>query len=366
MTKLPDDIIVGESEDNDEKSKLILFEDNIGFCQGSALHDSIRNFGNGLFSHWGDDLYFSTPDNSSPITNGRKYYVAAPMKGKSAKDAKRISGNTPVNYNWYSFDESKVTLDAEYAVNIAFNYLNAIPSGKSFIKGKSILELGPGINFATALIMRSWGARSVTVADRFLADFNENYHPKLYREVANILTTLDSESDVSILLECAKNGYKEELINLLESPLEELQEIEQKFDITLSNAVFEHLYNPRIASKVLYSIMESGAIGIHQVDFRDHRDFSRPLEFLLIDEIEFVRMFDARLGECGNRVRPYQLEQLFFGAGFSSVKYDSNMNVEPEYFNDFLSRLSFEQSSCYSNISPDKLRSVSGLFVVTK
>jgi hypothetical protein len=37
------------------------------------MHDAIRNIGKGRFSHWGNDLVFSTPDNSDPNGNGRTY-----------------------------------------------------------------------------------------------------------------------------------------------------------------------------------------------------------------------------------------------------------------------------------------------------
>jgi len=64
-------------------SVLRLFEEELELGPPHAMHQSIRDEGRGLFSHWwGSDLqqyqgeaqlYFSTSDNSDPRTNGRNY-----------------------------------------------------------------------------------------------------------------------------------------------------------------------------------------------------------------------------------------------------------------------------------------------------
>jgi hypothetical protein len=41
----------------------------------NALHDDIRQLGLGRYSFWHGDIYFSTPDNSDPCTNGRIYTI---------------------------------------------------------------------------------------------------------------------------------------------------------------------------------------------------------------------------------------------------------------------------------------------------
>src|SRR5436853_5305763 len=51
------------------RSRLRLMEDGKPLGPAHASHDDIRSHGGGLFSHWGDDLYFSTSDNSDPRTS---------------------------------------------------------------------------------------------------------------------------------------------------------------------------------------------------------------------------------------------------------------------------------------------------------
>ena len=70
----------GEEGDKDtgNKSMLVLFEDGKPLGPPRAVHQSIREQGQGRFSHWTRaGLYFSASDNSDPRSNGRKYEIAS-------------------------------------------------------------------------------------------------------------------------------------------------------------------------------------------------------------------------------------------------------------------------------------------------
>jgi hypothetical protein len=58
-----------------QASPLMLFEDSRVLGPPHSLHEDIENKGRGLYSHWGENLYFSTPDNTDPNLNGRNYWV---------------------------------------------------------------------------------------------------------------------------------------------------------------------------------------------------------------------------------------------------------------------------------------------------
>jgi hypothetical protein len=59
--------------DRDRSTKLT--ENGRPLGLGGALHDDIRQMGQGRYSHWGNSLYFATSDNSNPNTNGRRYIL---------------------------------------------------------------------------------------------------------------------------------------------------------------------------------------------------------------------------------------------------------------------------------------------------
>lgn len=54
-------------------STLALFEDDRPLGQAHAPHAAVRESGRGRYSHWGDNLWFSTSDGSDPRANGRVY-----------------------------------------------------------------------------------------------------------------------------------------------------------------------------------------------------------------------------------------------------------------------------------------------------
>lgn len=58
-----------------ERSTLLLYENGRPLGPAHAGHAIIRSRGTGAYSHWKDDLYFSTSDNSDPNRNGRRYDI---------------------------------------------------------------------------------------------------------------------------------------------------------------------------------------------------------------------------------------------------------------------------------------------------
>ncbi|MGN6179746.1 MAG: hypothetical protein ACTHNW_11235 [Mucilaginibacter sp.] len=64
---------LGDSQTSPQASTLILFENGVQLGPAHSNHKSIREYGLGQYSHWGNTLYFSTSDNSNPLTNGRVY-----------------------------------------------------------------------------------------------------------------------------------------------------------------------------------------------------------------------------------------------------------------------------------------------------
>jgi len=56
-------------------SKIVLLEDGKPLAFPHTNHNEIRRLGGGRYSHWDNYLLFSTSDNSSPLSNGRRYSV---------------------------------------------------------------------------------------------------------------------------------------------------------------------------------------------------------------------------------------------------------------------------------------------------
>jgi SAM-dependent methyltransferase len=56
-----------------KRSRLMLYEDGVPLGLNHTVHDHVKRFGAGRFSHWDEWLVFSASDNTDPNTNGRTY-----------------------------------------------------------------------------------------------------------------------------------------------------------------------------------------------------------------------------------------------------------------------------------------------------
>lgn len=272
----------------------------------------------------------------------------------------------PVNYRKLDSSPKALQRDVRYSFT-GSNFYFGIFAGE-FLKGKKVLEIGPGINFGLPLILACYGAE-VVVADRFLPSWDPDYHPKFY---ALLRTTLSNVNCPLIDLTpldkvLSQGGYPPESISLCSCSLEELSGIpDQSVDVVMSNAVLEHLYDLELAFSHLARITKPGGLGLHQVDFRDHLNFYRPLEHLLLGDEEFSQEFTAKHGELGNRYRPQEMRQLWELKGFEVKKFRPDILVDEAYFTEFLGRLRRARASRYHDYPADDLRFLSGLFYVLK
>jgi hypothetical protein len=274
----------------------------------------------------------------------------------------------PVNYSPVIVGEQEIFDDAEYAFRVAESYLACISGGVEAIHGKNVLEIGPGINLGALLILKCLGARIVCAADRFLCRFQSGYHVPLYSRIKALLPNKFPGADSFALDRCIQGeSHCEEVILCKECALEELaDELPSEFDLTFSNAVFEHLYLPFQAFLALHRLMADGGCGYHQVDFRDHRHFDRPLEYLLHDEFTFNDLLHRCNAECGNRLRPHEMHAMFSAAGFRRISFVANMWAESEYLQKFVPRLRRCTVTPYAFMDVGLLQEISGRFHLEK
>jgi hypothetical protein len=69
---------LADSEDNNNRSSIELYENNTRLGPAHSDHSDIAALGHGRFSHWrknGTTVYWSSSDNTDPMTNGRAYWL---------------------------------------------------------------------------------------------------------------------------------------------------------------------------------------------------------------------------------------------------------------------------------------------------
>ena len=95
-------------------------------------------------------------------------------------------------------------------------------------------------------------------------------------------------------------------------PGEELPDEAGEADLVFSFSVLEHVRRPREFLRRAFELTAPGGVHVHTIDLRDHRDFSRPLEFLRMTADEY----EAANGGSENRLRSCEQIELFREAGF--------------------------------------------------
>jgi SAM-dependent methyltransferase len=251
-----------------------------------------------------------------------------------------------------------ISEDVSYAIRVSRSYLDHLEAIGIPLQHSRILELGPGYHFAPNLVLASQGARA-SVADRFLAPWAPDYHPEFYaRFLAEWRSELPAVAQV-----ISTQGYPADALTLHPHPAEDLQSVEdQSQDVVLSNAVLEHVFSIERVCREMARITARGGYNIHQVDFRDHRDFGRPLEFLLMPDAAFRQQFDGCHGECGNRVRSSEVVAAFRNHGFELMGFEVNERAAPDYLDRFLPRLRASESA-YKDHASDDLAVLGGRFI---
>jgi SAM-dependent methyltransferase len=272
-----------------------------------------------------------------------------------------MASTATVPLNFQTRDTSAIDADVEYAIRVARFYVGHVSKLCSELTGLRILEIGPGINFGPQLILASFGAK-MTVADRFLAPWDDNYHPPFYRRLRAAWDGPTAAIDAVIVA----GGHVSEAITTISEPAESLISVpDGSFDLVLSNAVLEHVLDLPAVCRELARVTRIGGLNSHQIDFRWHTDPSHPLEFLLWDEETFQSSFAEEMGQKGNRWRPGEAEALFRMAGFDFLSKGVDTPTDPNYLRDFIPRLRASRS-IYRNWPESDLRTVGVRFVMKR
>ncbi|MEO1136050.1 MAG: methyltransferase domain-containing protein [Pseudomonadota bacterium] len=274
---------------------------------------------------------------------------------------------TPGNFLPHETTPEAIADQVDYALGCGRSYLDRLKGLGVAVEEASILEVGPGIAFGAMAYLRAHGAK-VAVADAWLAPWRDPFHPAFYAKLTEAIEEEAPNADVSFLHRAIANGgYDDEFISLHKREAEALSDIESgSIDFVFSNAVLEHLRAPSKAFEELHRVTRSGGYGVHQVDFRDHRDFSNPLEHLLLSAKEFSVLSKQVHREYGAQMRQPEYADLLNRAGFSIIDYHSNDSADEFYLDTFEPRLRASPKSPYKDCPRETLADLGGLFTVQR
>ena len=213
-------------------------------------------------------------------------------------------------------------------INNAFEeYLKYSGISPEMIRNKRILEIGPGSNMGVALKFLAAGAKQVTCVDKF---YSKSDPAKQYRIYKSLREQLDDVSrqrfDKAIELSDGIKINQNRLRYVYGVGLENAEKFFApfSFDVIVSRAVIEHLYNTDAGFSSMDRILVPGGYMIHKIDLRDHGMFSshgmHPLLFLTIPKFIY-RLMTIDVGKPNRRLINYYKNKM------SDLNYDAKIFI---------------------------------------
>ncbi len=212
------------------------------------------------------------------------------------------------------------TLSSSLAyINEQFNdYMKYGSVAAADLEGKRILEIGFGDNLGVALKFLAAGAKQVVGIDKFYSARDEKYERDVYRALRDTLNDEERKRfDAAVNL---NNGIALNEASLkriygvdLEQGIDELSDLQQPFDLVISRAVIEEIYQPDKLFEALDRVLASGGMTLHKIDLSDYGMFREngmhPLTFLTIPDFVY-RLMGSDSGIPNRKRIGYYREQL--------------------------------------------------------
>src|SRR5882762_978391 len=221
-----------------------------------------------------------------------------------------------------SLDESLSYIDEQFV-----DYLTYGDVTFEQLRGKKILELGFGDNVGVALRFLAAGAARVVCVDKFYSRRDVAHEREVYAALRARLSNDEKQRfDEAIVLVdgITFNASRLSCLNglELETAAARLLKQEERFDIIVSRAVIEEIYEPDKVFAAADKLLAPGGLMLHKIDLRDYGIFTEsglhPLTFLTIPESVY-RLMATDSGIPNRKLLSYyrgQMAELGYEAKF--------------------------------------------------
>jgi hypothetical protein len=192
------------------------------------------------------------------------------------------AGESGATHQSFSAEQS-----VEYIRKVFADYLTYGGVSKGWIRGKRILEIGPGDNLGVALLLAASGARQVVCLDRFETHSDAAQRRRVYE----LLRARLSESEQILFdeaIDCSSLRVSSEKVRtVIGVPIDQADGALEaaSFDWIVSRAVLEEVSKTKLAACLAAQdrLLKPRGRMAHKIDLRDYGIFSargfHPLEY---------------------------------------------------------------------------------------
>jgi SAM-dependent methyltransferase len=182
------------------------------------------------------------------------------------------------------------------------------------IEGRRVLEIGPGETLGVAIRFTAAGAEHVTAIDKFVPFQHSAFHQRLYRSLLSGLPEVEQRNAANALSLAGGVALNDErLTYVYGSGVEDAASRLGTFDVIVSNAVLEEIYDVDRLFDRLDELLKPGGRQVHVIDLGDYGMFTKhgfhPLEFLTIPDSMYRYMVEAT-GQPNRRPLAYYRDKL--------------------------------------------------------
>lgn len=164
---------------------------------------------------------------------------------------------------------------------------------KTYLKGKTILEYGPGDILGVALLMYAYGAETVHCIDQFPLSHMSDENVSVYIRLLDSLSNIERERAGHAFNEKGNpsSGFNPEIITY-KITKKGLSDTSQLYDLIISRAVLEHVHNLEETLLDIKQCLKKNGLSIHKVDLKSHGlDRYTEFDFLTWPNIYYKLMY---------------------------------------------------------------------------
>jgi SAM-dependent methyltransferase len=222
------------------------------------------------------------------------------------------------------FQLSETARCVEYDLRVVdewLQYLRAYSAEGDALRGKNVLELGPGSDLGVGLYLLAKGAAVYHACD--VNDLSQRAPASFYTSLIERIAVLDPSVDTESLnaqIERTRTGSASRLHCVVRKDFDLVSAFgTNTMDMVFSQAAFEHFDNVPHTVQQLSAVCKPGAIIVAEIDLKTHSRWIRVKDpnniYRYSNGVYDVFWFRG----IPNRMRPYQYRELFERYGWSDV-----------------------------------------------